>query len=79
MPDKCSASPREWASLQIAQKFFIDPNFGGALIPNRRSVFDATLDMSGVAFLTEPRNISPVISRLRFEAIDNLRLVGCGL
>jgi LPS-assembly protein len=65
---------REWASWRIAQKFFLDPNFGGALIPNRRNVFDSTLDLSAVAFLTSPRNLSPVISRLRFEAIDNLRI-----
>lgn len=71
---ECPARAREWASWQIAQKFFIDPNFGGALIPNRRNVFDATLDMSGVAFLTSPRNLAPITSRLRFEAIQNLRV-----
>lgn len=71
---KCSARPREWASWKIAQNIFIDPNFGGALIPGRRNVFDATLDMSGVAFLTDPRNLAPVTSRMRFEAIDNLRV-----
>ncbi|MGB6192792.1 MAG: hypothetical protein WBF42_10015, partial [Terracidiphilus sp.] len=70
----CPPSQREWASWQIAQKLFIDPNFGGALIPNRRNVFDTTLDLSGIAFLTVPRNLSPVISRLRFEAINNLRI-----
>ncbi len=70
----CPATPREWAAWQIAQKFFIDPNFGGALINNRRNVFDATLDMSGIAFLTSPRNLAPLTSRLRFEAIDNLRI-----
>jgi LPS-assembly protein len=70
----CPTQPREWASWQIKQKFFIDPNFGGALIQNRRNVFDTTLDLSGIAFLTAPRNISPVISRLRFEAINNLRI-----
>jgi len=70
----CPAAAREWASWQIAQKFFLDPRFGGALIPGRRNVFDSTVDLSGVAFLTNPRNLSPVISRLRFEAIDNLRI-----
>jgi LPS-assembly protein len=70
----CPAKPREWASWQIAQKYFFDPNFGGALISNRRNVFDATLDLTGVAFLTSPRNLGPIISRLRFEAIDNLRI-----
>jgi LPS-assembly protein len=73
-PGGCPARPREWASWQIAQKYFIDPKFGGALIPNRRNVFDSTLDLSGVAFLTSPRNLSPLVSRLRFEAIDNLRI-----
>jgi len=70
----CKPPAREWASWQIAQKFFIDPTFGGALMPNRRNVFDSTLDLTGIAFLTSPRNISPVISRLRFEAIDHLRV-----
>src|SRR5579863_2134925 len=70
----CATHPREWASWQIAQKYFIDPNFGGALIAGRRNVFDSTLDLSAVAFLTAPRNLSPLISRMRFEAIDNLRI-----
>ena len=70
----CSGHPREWASWTVTQNVFIDPNFGGALITGRRNVFDATLDMSAVAFLTQPRNIAPVTSRMRFEAIDNLRI-----
>jgi LPS-assembly protein len=70
----CKTPGREWASWQIAQKIFIDPNFGGAIISDRRNVFDSTLDLSGVAFLTQSRNVSPVISRLRFEAVDNLRI-----
>jgi LPS-assembly protein len=70
----CPAKPREWASWQIAQKFFFDPDFGGAIIPNRRNVFDSTLDLTGVGFLTQPRNFSPLVSRVRFEAIDNLRV-----
>jgi LPS-assembly protein len=70
----CSNTAREWATWQIAQEYFIDPNFGGALIPGRRNVFDATLDLMAPAFLTSPRNIAPVVSRMRFEAIDNLRV-----
>ena len=70
----CHPPAREWASWQIAQKFYFDPKFGGALIPGRRNVFDSTLDLSGVAFLTGPRDLAPILSRLRFEAIDNLRI-----
>ena len=70
----CPDSPREWASWEIAQEYFIDPNFGGAIISGRRNVFDSTLDFTAATFLTSPRNISPVTSRMRFEAIDNLRV-----
>jgi LPS-assembly protein len=72
-PEGCPPQAREWASWQIAQKLYIDPKFGGALIAGRRNVFDSTLDLSPIAFLTSPRNLSPITSRLRFEAIDNLR------
>ncbi len=70
----CRPAPREWASWQIAQKFFIDPTFGGAVIPHRRNVFATTLDLTGADFLTDPRNLSPVVSRMRFEAVNNLRV-----
>jgi LPS-assembly protein len=70
----CNNKPREWASWQIAQKYFLNPSFGSAVIPGRRNIFDATLDLTPVAFLTGPRNLSPVISRVRFEAINNLRV-----
>jgi len=75
-PEVCppQAQAREWASWQIAQKFYIDPNFGGAVIANRRNVFDSTLDLSGIAFLSSPQNLAPIVSRLRFEAIHNLRV-----
>jgi LPS-assembly protein len=70
----CRSAPREWASWEIAQEYFIDSNFGGALIPGRRNVFDATLDLMAPTFLTSARNIAPITSRIRFEAIDNLRI-----
>jgi LPS-assembly protein len=70
----CPTAPREWATWEIAQEYFIDPNFGGALIPGRRNVFDATLDLMAPTFLTSARNIAPITSRIRFEAIDNLRI-----
>jgi LPS-assembly protein len=70
----CPSAPREWATWEIAQEYFIDPNFGGAIIPGRRNVFDATLDLMAPTFLTSARNIAPITSRIRFEAIDNLRI-----
>ncbi|HEX4029875.1 MAG TPA: LPS assembly protein LptD [Terracidiphilus sp.] len=71
---QCPAQAREWASWQLAQEFYIDPRFGGALIAGRRNIFASTLDLTSAAFLTSPRNVSPLISRLRFDAINNLRI-----
>ena len=51
----CPPQPREWASWEITQKYFLNPTFGGAIIPGRRNVFDTTLDLTGIAFLTGPQ------------------------
>ena len=56
---------REWIRWELGQKYFINENFSNAIVAGRRNIFDTTLDLSGVAFLTEPRAISPFVSRLR--------------
>ena len=56
---------REVATWELAQKYFLDPTFGGALVPGQRNVFTTTEDLTGIAFLTEPRHLSPLVSRLR--------------
>ena len=61
------APQQEWFTWELAQKTFFAQNFGGAVIDGRRNIFDTTLNLSGIAFLTEPRAISPVISRMRFR------------
>jgi LPS-assembly protein len=63
----CHAGPqtREVVTWQVAQKYFLDPDFSGALVNGRRNVLTTTADFSGIAFLTEPRHLSPLISRLR--------------
>ncbi len=58
-------SAREIVSWEIGQKYFFDPTFGHALVTGQRNVFTTTADFSGIAFLTEPRRFSPIISRLR--------------
>jgi LPS-assembly protein len=66
-PDPKPAVQQEWFSWKIEQKFFFDTTFGKAVINTRRNIFDTTLNLSGIAFLTEPRDISPVVSRMRFR------------
>jgi len=73
-PAGCAGPLRKWATWEIAQEYFIDPSFGGAVIPGRRNVFQSTLDLMAPTFLTSPRNIAPIVSRMRFEAIENLRV-----
>ncbi|HMH05338.1 MAG TPA: LPS assembly protein LptD, partial [Terriglobales bacterium] len=65
----CQAEPpvREVITWELAQKYFLDPTFGGALVPGQRNVFTATADFTGIAFLNEARRLSPLISRLRFQ------------
>jgi LPS-assembly protein len=63
---------RELISWRLTQKYFFDETFGGAVIKGRRNIFDTTLSLSGIAFLTEPRAVSPVISRLRVRTSEHL-------
>jgi LPS-assembly protein len=76
-PNEPKISPcgnREWISWRVTQKYFFDQLFGGAVQTGRRNIFDTTLNLSGIAFLTEPRAISPLISRLRFRTSQKLDL-----
>jgi len=63
----CSTGPqtRELLTWEIQQKYFLDPTFGGALVTGQRNVFTTTEDLTGIAFATQPRHLSPVVSRLR--------------
>ena len=56
---------REIVTWELAQQYFLDPTFGGALVPGQRNVFTTSEDLTGIAFLTEPRHLSPLVSRLR--------------
>jgi LPS-assembly protein len=62
-----SAAAHEIVTWELAQKYFLDPTFGGALVSGQRNVFTSTIDLTGIAFLTEPRHLSPLVSRLKIE------------
>jgi LPS-assembly protein len=65
----CQQGPqvREVITWELAQKYYLDPTFGGALVPGTRNVFAATVDLTGIAFLNDARRLSPLISRLRIQ------------
>jgi LPS-assembly protein len=59
--------PYEFLSVTLRQKYFFDPNFGGALIPGRRNQFFPINTFSGFTYGGVPRRFSPlnVEARLR--------------
>ncbi|MGH9500839.1 MAG: LPS-assembly protein LptD [Terriglobales bacterium] len=65
----CQDGPqvREVVTWELAQKYFLDPTFGGALFPGRSNVLTSTVDLTGMAFLSGARRLSPLISRLRIQ------------
>jgi len=71
------AGAHEFVSWELKQKYFMDPNFGGAVVesqpgqPAKRNVLSTTVDFTGIAFLTEPRRFSPLVSRLRIRTSTN--------
>ena len=69
--DCAPAGADEFMNWEVKMKYFLDPNFGGAVVDGRRNVFTTTADFTGIAFLTGPRNFSPIVSRLRFRTFLN--------
>ncbi len=57
----------ELVSGKLAQKYYFNPTFGGALVPDSRNVFQATDLLTPFAFVDRARNFSPLISDLRIE------------
>ena len=59
--------PYEFLSVTVRQKYFFDPEFGGALVPGRRNQFYPINNFSGFTYGGVPRRFSPlnVEARLR--------------
>ena len=55
---------RELVSLRLAQIYYFDPTFGGALQPRSNIVWAPTAALTGIAF-AQGRNLSPLISVLK--------------
>jgi len=60
-------STREVFSWRLAQKYFFDPTFGGAIVEGKRNVFAPLLDITGFAFADGARRLSPIVSTMRFS------------
>lgn len=63
--DDSTGRVREVASLEVWQRRYFEPEFGGALVPGSRNILHSTLDFSSFAFLAEARNYSPIATSLK--------------
>ncbi|MFN7926452.1 MAG: hypothetical protein U0Y68_00625 [Blastocatellia bacterium] len=58
--DGKSVQAYEWMALTVAQKYFFDPTFGGALKEGQRNQFLNTSTLTGFSFLSFRRDYSPL-------------------
>lgn len=65
------AGADEFISWEVKMKYFADPTFGGAVVNGTRNVLTTTASFTGIAFVTDPRRFSPVVSRLRVRTSSN--------
>lgn len=57
----------DFFSWELRQKRYLDPDFGGALIPGQRNVFLTSTDLTPYAFLDQLRHYSPIVSAMRLQ------------
>lgn len=70
-PDQDAPPPaHELLSLRLAQKYYFDPTFAGALVPGQLLVFEPTLSLTGFAF-AEGRHLSPLVGVLKFAPFSD--------
>lgn len=72
VPDNSPDTPqaRDIFSWRIAQKYYFDPSFGGALTPGQNNVFASTIDLTGFAF-EHGQRFSPIDSVFKFAPFSN--------
>jgi LPS-assembly protein len=57
----------EFITWRLAEKYFFDPTFGGALVPGQPNVFQTLVTFMPFVFAGEPRHLSPIVSDLKIE------------
>jgi LPS-assembly protein len=70
-PDCTPAGADEFMTWEVKQKYYLRPGFGGAIVNGRRNVLETSEDFTGIAFLTDPRRFTPIVSRLRMRTSAN--------
>jgi LPS-assembly protein len=70
--DDSAPQTHELLNLTVAQKYFFDPTFGGALQPGQRNQFFPVNTLSGFAFAGADRDVSPLNLKARLYPVQNL-------
>ena len=58
---------QELITWRLAEKYYFDPTFGGALVPGQPNVFQTLDGFTPFAFADTPRHWSPIVSDLQIE------------
>ena len=58
---------QELITWRLAEKYFFDPTFGGALVPGQPNVFQTLDSFTPFAFADQARHWSPIVSDLQIE------------
>lgn len=73
-PLRCESegsSTREIVTWELKGQYYLNNDFGNAIINGHRTVLTSTADFTGIAFLTAPRLWSPISSSLRILTSPN--------
>ena len=60
-----ASGAHEWLSIKVAQKYFADPDFGGAFRPSTTNQFFPLYTLTGFHYGGEQRRFSPLTTRAR--------------
>lgn len=60
-------SAEEFLRLRVVQKHYFDPDFGGAMVPGARNVFQALQSVSPFAYADGRRRFSPFVTDIRLR------------
>lgn len=57
----------DWMTLEVRQRRYFDQSFGNAVVSGQRNIFQTSSDLTGYAFIDQPRGYSPIVSALRAQ------------
>jgi hypothetical protein len=70
--ENAPAQPFEFLTVKVAQKYFFDRDFGGALVEGRRDQFYPINTLSGFTYGGRARNFSPANLAVRYRPLSSV-------